>query len=124
MFFRGFFTIFIYHPDKSMNKIKYILLFLILSILPKRDFAQNLVPNYSFEDTLSCDIPQIYNSPPWFNPTGQSPDYYNPFEIASFARVPYNFLVTSQQEQDMLMPDYRQEVIQVLLISVSISKFL
>jgi OOP family OmpA-OmpF porin len=51
----------------------------------------NLVPNYSFEDTLRCDIPQIYNSPPWFNPTGESPDYYNPFEINPSARVPYNW---------------------------------
>lgn len=41
--------------------------------------GQNLVPNPSFEDTVSC--PSGTNDPNavalWFNPTGATPDYYN-----------------------------------------------
>lgn len=52
--------------------------------------AQNSVPNYSFEDTLSCALPVIYNAPPWFNPTGTSPDYWNEYSWLPLYRVPYN----------------------------------
>jgi gliding motility-associated-like protein len=42
-------------------------------------FAQNLVPNPSFEDTVSCPIgtAQFSAVANWFNPTAGSPDYYN-----------------------------------------------
>lgn len=41
-------------------------------------FAQNLIPNYSFEDTVACPITGfIGNAAHWKNPTGYSPDYYN-----------------------------------------------
>jgi gliding motility-associated-like protein len=44
--------------------------------------AQNLVPNYSFENYTNCpnDQGQIYNCPPWFTPdisNGMTPDYYH-----------------------------------------------
>ena len=41
--------------------------------------AQNLVPNPSFEDTLSCptDQDQLYKVKPWFRPTMGTPDYFN-----------------------------------------------
>jgi len=40
--------------------------------------GQNLVPNPSFEDTLSCpdDQDELYKTPPWFL-AGGSPDYFN-----------------------------------------------
>ena len=42
----------------------------------------NLVPNYSFEDTVICptSISQIYNSLGWINPSSSinsNPDYFN-----------------------------------------------
>ena len=42
-------------------------------------YAQNLVPNHSFEDTVSCPIgtAQFNTVDVWFNPTSGSPDYYN-----------------------------------------------
>lgn len=42
-------------------------------------YAQNLVPNHSFEDTVSCPIgtAQFQTVDVWFNPTAGSPDYYN-----------------------------------------------
>lgn len=44
-----------------------------------RSYAQNLVPNYSFEDTLQCPnaISQVTYSPPWFSPTNIIANYLN-----------------------------------------------
>jgi len=41
--------------------------------------GQNLVPNPSFEDTLSCpdDQDELYKAPPWFRPTFNTPDLFN-----------------------------------------------
>ncbi len=41
--------------------------------------AQNLVSNSSFEDTLSCPdaIGQFNNCLQWFNPSNNTPDYFN-----------------------------------------------
>jgi hypothetical protein len=53
-------------------------------------FAQNLVPNYSFEDTLHCPTTpsQINFVPPWFSPTTETPDYFN--GCSSTSSVPAN----------------------------------
>jgi gliding motility-associated-like protein len=56
--------------------------------------AQNLVPNWTFEDTLNCptNILQIYNAPPWYKTTSQSsPDYFNACTNANVVDVPGNF---------------------------------
>src|SRR5438093_448569 len=52
---------------------------LVLLLLSQVSFGQmNLVPNYSFEDTLNCATwvggPNV--AYPWFNPTIATPDYY------------------------------------------------
>lgn len=41
--------------------------------------AQNLVPNWSFEDTIQCpdNFGQLNRTTFWFNPTAGTPDYYN-----------------------------------------------
>lgn len=44
---------------------------------------QNLVPNWSFEDTLNCGTtfyPNMICSP-WFNPSAGSPDYFTPYYL-------------------------------------------
>ena len=63
-------------------------LLLLCCLLSFTSFAQNLVPNYSFEDTLSCpdNQAQIYKTPPWFQPTTGTPDYYN--ECSSIMGIP------------------------------------
>lgn len=48
------------------------------------------MPNYSFEDTLSCNFAIISNAPPWFNPTATSPDYWNSDAALSAYRVSNN----------------------------------
>lgn len=47
--------------------------------------AQNLVPNPSFEDTVSCptSISQLNNCSIWHNPTQASPDYFNSCSTAN-----------------------------------------
>lgn len=55
----------------------------------------NLVPNWSFEDTLNCPSSnaQVYNSPPppWFQSTTQgTPDYFNSCTNAAIVDVPKN----------------------------------
>ena len=56
-------------------------IFLIILFRCTLCFSQtNLVPNWSFEDTLHCPTgnTQIYNAPPWYKTTPQSsPDYFN-----------------------------------------------
>ena len=59
-------------------------------------FSQsNLVPNPSFETFSSCpnSISQLDTAIPWFNPTANSPDYFNQCWItgANSADVPLNF---------------------------------
>lgn len=40
---------------------------------------ENLVPNPSFEDTVTCPtyIGQLYNAEHWYSPTSNTPDYFN-----------------------------------------------
>lgn len=42
-------------------------------------YAQNLVPNHSFEDTVTCPVGtnHFQSVDAWFSPTSASPDYYN-----------------------------------------------
>lgn len=55
-------------------------------------YAQNLVPNPSFEDTLQCPyyISQIGFAVGWYSPTNASPDYYNGCSSAFATSVPNN----------------------------------
>lgn len=59
-------------------------------------FSQNIISNYSFEDTLECPggVDELYNAPPWFRPTigtgvGSS-DYFNSCTSNSSASTPDN----------------------------------
>ncbi len=58
---------------------KKINLIAILGIIVNFGYAQNLVYNHSFEDTLSCptDQDQLYNAKGWGKPTHSSSDYLN-----------------------------------------------
>ena len=54
--------------------------------------SQNLVPNYSFEDTTQCpfDGGQISFAPPWYSPTLGTTDYFKQCGLAGFVGVPSN----------------------------------
>lgn len=73
-----------------MKAIAHIKLLMALLLLSCSCVAQNLVPNYSFEDTLHCpdDQGQIYNASSWFQPTTGTPDYFNECSISM--HVPNN----------------------------------
>jgi len=60
-----------------MKILKFIII--ILSITAFSSYAQNLVPNYSFEvyDTCPFSSGQIYSAIPWVDATNASSDYYN-----------------------------------------------
>ncbi|MBA3985910.1 MAG: gliding motility-associated C-terminal domain-containing protein [Flavobacteriales bacterium] len=67
-------------------------IFVILIIASPILLAQNLVPNPSFEDTISCPV---YNSnltdcAEWYSPIGTTPDYFNSCGIGDVG-VPNNF---------------------------------
>jgi gliding motility-associated-like protein len=54
--------------------------------------AQNLVPNWSFEDTIQCpdNLAQLNRTQYWFNPTTGSPDYFNSCDTRPlYMNVPY-----------------------------------
>ena len=55
-------------------------------------FAQNLVPNYSFEYFTSCPdaVAQVYKAYPWIDPTGSTPDYLNACNTSGLG-VPSHF---------------------------------
>ena len=62
-----------------MKKFNSILLTVIMSIAIHHSYAQNLVPNYSFETDTTCPTgsSQIYFATPWRGVTTNSTDYYN-----------------------------------------------
>jgi hypothetical protein len=62
-----------------IKKIGHILLIIILWTTVSSSYAQNLVPNYSFEvyDTCPYQGSQIYFAIPWKGVTTNSTDYYN-----------------------------------------------
>ena len=62
-----------------MNNLVLYIIFLLLAVFGLDANAQNLVPNHSFEDTVSCPtgMAQFSAVASWFNPTTGSPDYYN-----------------------------------------------
>lgn len=55
-------------------------------------WAQNLVPNPSFEEYVTCPFSggMLSNATGWANPTGYSPDYFNACDTGSNASVPVN----------------------------------
>lgn len=58
-------------------------------------YAQNLVPNHSFEDTTSCPVTlaDLSKANNWTSPTDGSPDYFNSCN-GSVAGVPNNIFGT------------------------------
>jgi hypothetical protein len=68
-----------------MNRI-YNILIVGLFFLSLEQKAQNLVPNWSFEDTTQCPNSggQINFASPWYNPNASSPDYFNQCGTAGF----------------------------------------
>lgn len=74
---------------------KLLLLFLIINCKLSISFSQNLVPNPSFEDTLSCPnaLTQINRADGWMS-FSITPDYYNACSDPSLfipVSVPHNF---------------------------------
>ncbi|MFH0892938.1 MAG: gliding motility-associated C-terminal domain-containing protein [Bacteroidota bacterium] len=71
---------------------------IILLLVGTNCFCQiNLVPNWSFEDTVGCPKVTLVTffsyTPPWFCPTMGTPDIYNACDDTSFTPnvgVPYN----------------------------------
>jgi hypothetical protein len=63
---------------KTLLKI-FFTLFILQFTVCISVFAQNLVPNPSFEEYISCpdDHDQLFLATPWFNPTQATPDFYN-----------------------------------------------
>ena len=71
-----------------------ILAFIIALFALKGNAQVNLVPNYSFEDTVHCpnNQGQLEYAQYWINPTGGTPDYFNACSTAGgvIAHVPNN----------------------------------
>lgn len=64
----------------------------IVWLMPHYTFAQNLVPNASFEDHNTCNIPccTVENAIGWYSASNSTPDYYHSCSI-NYAAVPLNF---------------------------------
>jgi OmpA-OmpF porin, OOP family len=73
-----------------VRRFIYIISLIVLSLIPNRNQAQNLVPNPSFElyDTCPYNGSQISFAPPWKGVTTNSTDYYN--SCSSTYNVPFN----------------------------------
>jgi hypothetical protein len=111
-----------------MKKIIFISI-IILSIIVKNNYAQNLVPNSSFEIYSSCPTgpSQTNKAVPWYDPTAGSSDYDNSCDIG-FANVPfcaggngYQFARTGNAYAGLYalngMGNANREYIQVQLVS-------
>lgn len=122
-----------------MKKIKLITLFILFGYTT---YSQNLVPNPSFEDTISCPFTdgEIWKATPWFQPfkfmnsviLGSSSDLfstcalYNPDYGCYAVKVPDNCLVGYQWPRTgnnyagigfWGLNDWNREYIEVKLIS-------
>jgi hypothetical protein len=64
----------------------------ILFINLTATYAQNLVPNFSFEVDTACPMSggQIYYATPWIDPTNSSSDYFNSCSSPGNYDVPFN----------------------------------
>lgn len=74
-----------------------VLLLLIFLINTRENFAQNLIPNHSFEvyDTCPDFYGELNRVQAWFNPTIATPDYFNACYVPDFypyVDVPLNNL--------------------------------
>lgn len=82
--------------SKAIKQLSLFLLCLISgTVKTGSTFAQNLVPNGSFEIYTSCpDGEEIDNVPPWSNPPNniQSPGYFHPCDPPGGYSVPYSGL--------------------------------
>lgn len=72
----------------------YRFIFFAISILTwQMSFAQapNLVPNGSFETRIDCiwNDGDISDAPPWFNPTGATPDLFHQCAVVNDEPCPY-----------------------------------
>lgn len=72
-----------------MHKIL-VLVHLILGLLTLKLNAQNLVPNYSFENYISCPSAgsNIWQAPPWGDTFNDNIEYYNSCASPCFMSVP------------------------------------
>ncbi|MBL0329049.1 MAG: T9SS type A sorting domain-containing protein [Bacteroidetes bacterium] len=75
-----------------MKILSFIFISIVLGITASCSYAQNLVPNYSFEvyDTCPFSAGQIYYSPPWTDPSNSSSDYFNSCASPGADGVPIN----------------------------------
>ena len=74
-----------------MKAIAHIKLLMALLLVSCSCVAQNLVPNYSFEDNPTCGA-GITNAPPWFNPAiWGTPDCWISCSLGSISGVPDNW---------------------------------
>ena len=69
---------------RAAGRLKYLFLSTLLFFLVQDSFAQNLVPNPSFEDTVSCpdNLAQIDKAVGWSS-YRITPDYFNSCSSAS-----------------------------------------
>lgn len=77
--------------------MRVLLLLFFLLILQSIKSQTNLVPNWSFENIISCPQTEgtsFYSyTPPWFTPNENTPDIYNSCStLASGCNVPYTWL--------------------------------
>jgi hypothetical protein len=75
-----------------LNQLTKILITLFFVCLVTVSKGQNLVPNPSFEDTVSCPttLADLSKTTFWSEPTQGSPDYFNVCTNNSFIDVPNN----------------------------------
>ena len=66
---------------------------MLLILISKIVFAQNVVPNPGFEELTGCPVEdgELNNARPWINPTLASPDLYNICSNVEAASIPNNF---------------------------------
>jgi hypothetical protein len=72
--------------------MRYLAIFFFFGCVISLKAQENLIPNPSFEDTISCptSLAQINNAKYWSSPTWGSPDYYNECSLNENVDIPKN----------------------------------
>lgn len=88
---------------RSMKLLRLSTLIFLFSVC---GYAQNLVPNPSFEDTLQCPNGDFNNIKFWINPTSATPDIFNSCSTDGFTGVPVNYFGNQSASMGLVMWAY------------------
>ena len=101
----------------STITLKTIVTFFLLTICSTLIKAQNLVPNYSFEEYTICPIgpDELNYALSWYS-SGASPDYFNECSTNPYFFIPGNWFGFQYAKPGKVMLEFLFIIVSILII--------